>query len=57
MDSLIGEDDIEFYANPEVDINIGIAAFIILVIAGALTGLIPAFQAANINPVEALKDE
>ena len=57
MNIALGEEGLEYYANPEVDINIGIAAFFILVIAGALTGLIPAFQAANINPVDALKDE
>ena len=49
--------DIEFYTNPEVDFRVGIAALIILVISGALIGLIPAMHAARINPVEALKDE
>ena len=57
MNIALGEEGLEYYANPEVDLNIGIAALIILIIAGALTGLIPAFQAANINPVDALKDE
>ena len=57
MNMALGEEGLEFYANPEVDIEIGIIALIILIIAGALTGLIPAFQAANINPVDALKDE
>jgi putative ABC transport system permease protein len=45
-----------FY-NPEVNLYAGILSLITLVIAGAIAGLIPAFQAANINPVEALKDE
>lgn len=47
----------EFYANPEVDFRIGVIALIILIISGAITGMIPAMQAANINPVVALKDE
>jgi len=47
----------EFYANPEVDFRIGVIALIILIISGAITGLTPAMQAANINPVVALKDE
>ena len=47
----------EFYANPEVDFRIGVIALFILVVSGAITGLIPAMQAANINPVLALKDE
>ncbi len=57
MDQAIGDGGDGFYANPEVDLNVGVTALIILVISGALTGLIPALQAANINPVEALKDE
>ena len=48
---------VEFYTNPEVDIEVGLAALLILIISGALIGLIPAMHAANINPVEALKDE
>ena len=47
----------EFFANPEVDFVVGIGALLILVISGALTGLIPALQAANVDPVHALKDE
>ncbi|NND32878.1 MAG: ABC transporter permease [Saprospiraceae bacterium] len=47
----------EFFANPEIDFKVGIAALFILIIAGALTGLVPALQAANVNPVIALKDE
>ncbi|MEO1623675.1 MAG: ABC transporter permease [Bacteroidota bacterium] len=47
----------EFYANPEVDMRVGLVAFFILVVAGALAGLIPALQASNVNPVVALKDE
>lgn len=47
----------QYYANPEVDLRVGAVALVILVIAGALTGLIPAMQAANVNPVNALKDE
>ena len=47
----------DFFANPEIDISVGLGALIILVISGAITGLIPAMQAANVNPVEALKDE
>jgi len=52
----IGEGS-KFFANPEVDINVGIVAVIVLIFAGAFAGLIPAMHAANINPVVALKDE
>jgi len=45
------------FRNPEINLSVGIGALIILVVAGALTGLVPAIQAANVNPVTALKDE
>ena len=57
MNKAVGDGGDGYYANPEVDIQVGIIALIILIISGALTGLLPAMQAANINPVEALKDE
>ena len=47
----------EFFANPEVDLGVAFTALVILIISGALTGLVPAMQAANVNPVVALKDE
>ena len=47
----------EFFANPQVNLEVGIAALIILIFAGALTGLIPALTAARIEPVVALRDE
>lgn len=47
----------DFFANPEIDISVGLGAVVILVVSGAITGLIPAMQAANVNPVVALKDE
>ena len=56
MGQAVGEGG-EFFANPEVDMGVGLGALMILVVAGALTGLMPALHAANINPVDALKDE
>lgn len=55
--NLIAGEGGEFFANPEIDITVGLGAIIILVVSGAITGLIPAMQAANVNPVVALKDE
>lgn len=49
--------EIEMFQNPEIDLKVGIGATLILIIAGTLTGLVPAMQAANVNPVVALKDE
>jgi putative ABC transport system permease protein len=47
----------EFFANPEVNISIAVSALIMLIVAGAFAGLIPAARAAAINPVVALRDE
>ena len=43
--------------DPTVDIGIAVAATILLVVAGALAGFFPAWRAARINPIEALRDE
>lgn len=45
----------EFFYNPEVDFGSVVAALIFLVICGTLAGLIPAIQAARVNPIEAMK--
>ncbi len=44
-----------FFANPEVDPSVAIAATVVLVLSGALAGLMPALKAAYIKPVEALR--
>lgn len=49
--------DSENFHNPQVNLTIGLSAMILLVIAGAVAGLIPAMNAARVNPVLALKDE
>ncbi|MBN1960995.1 MAG: ABC transporter permease [Deltaproteobacteria bacterium] len=42
---------------PEVDFNTAVLAVVVLMISGALAGLLPARYAARINPVEALRAE
>jgi putative ABC transport system permease protein len=49
--------DTEFFKQPEVNIQIAVSATILLVVAGALAGFIPARRAAAIKPIEALRDE
>jgi putative ABC transport system permease protein len=46
-----------FFANPEVDMNMAMWATVVLVIGGALIGLVPATKAAGVDPVVALRDE
>lgn len=47
----------DFINNPTVDFTTSITTVIILIVAGTLAGFIPARRAANIKPIEALRDE
>ncbi|MDX1278709.1 ABC transporter permease [Oceanihabitans sediminis] len=51
---LIQSDFIEY---PQVDFNTAITTVFILVFAGAIAGFIPAYRAAKIKPIVALRDE
>lgn len=44
-----------FFANPEVDPGVALASTVVLVVSGALAGLMPALKAARIKPIEALR--
>jgi len=46
----------DYFRHPTVDIGVVIMATAILVVSGALAGLLPALKAARINPVVAIKD-
>ncbi|MEO8548390.1 MAG: ABC transporter permease [Kofleriaceae bacterium] len=47
----------EMIQNPSINISTGIAAAIGLVIAGALAGFVPAKSAAQVNPIQTLRDQ
>jgi putative ABC transport system permease protein len=47
----------EFFENPQVDFNVAISTLVLLVFAGALAGFFPAYRAAKIKPIVALRDE
>jgi putative ABC transport system permease protein len=47
----------EFFANPEVNMTVAMAALGLLIVSGALAGIIPAAKAAAVRPVVALRDE
>jgi putative ABC transport system permease protein len=47
----------EYFLNPEVDFSIALTTLILLVFAGAMAGFFPAYRAAKIKPIVALRDE
>ncbi|MGZ4043023.1 MAG: ABC transporter permease [Bacteroidia bacterium] len=56
LNTLIGESG-EMFSNPTVDFWVAVKALIILIVCGAIAGLIPANKAVAIKPVEALRSE
>ena len=49
--------DVEMFRNPSVDLSIATIATLVLIAAGTTAGMIPAWHAASIKPVVALRDE
>ena len=49
--------EVDYFANPEINMNIAIAATLLLIAAGAIAGYVPARKAASVKPVIALRDE
>ncbi|WP_149205518.1 ABC transporter permease [Flavobacterium johnsoniae] len=47
----------EYFRNPEVDFSVALTTLFLLVFAGALAGFFPAYRAAKIKPIVALRDE
>lgn len=47
----------EMFQRPEVDFQVAVTALTILIISGALAGLVPARRAVRIKPIDALRDE
>ncbi len=48
-------DSAQMFSNPTVDLSIAVKALSVLIISGALAGLMPARKAVTIKPVEALR--
>lgn len=48
---------VDYIVNPTVNFNVAITTVFILILAGALAGFFPAWRAARIKPIVALRDE
>ena len=62
MDATLGHDTIDtglfqatMFVNPTVGLDVCFEATMVMVIAGTIAGLIPAFKASRIRPIEALR--
>ena len=64
MDATLGHDTIDtglfkatVFVDPTVGLDVCIEATMVMVLAGTIAGLIPAFKASRIRPIEALRAE
>ena len=62
MDATLGHETIDtglfkatMFLNPTVGLDVCIEATMVMIIAGTIAGLIPAFKASHIRPIEALR--
>ena len=53
----IGFEEIKMLVNPSVGVDVALEATLLLVLAGTLAGIIPAWKAARVKPIEALRAE
>jgi len=56
LNTMIGDSG-EMFTNPTVDLSVALKALTVLIVSGAIAGLIPARKAVSIKPVEALRAE
>ena len=49
--------EIEYVLNPSVNFNVALSTVFVLILAGTVAGFFPAWRAARIHTIEALKDE
>ena len=53
----IGIEKIQMLVNPSVGLDVALEATLLLIVAGSLAGAIPAWKAAKVKPIEALRAE
>lgn len=49
--------EVDYILNPSVNFNVAISTVFVLIFAGAVAGFFPAWRAANIHVIDALRDE
>lgn len=49
--------EVDYILNPSVNLNVALTTVFVLVLAGTLAGFFPAWRAANIQVIDALRDE
>lgn len=49
--------EIDYVLNPSVNFNVAFTTVIVLVVAGTIAGFFPAWRAAKVHTIEALRDE
>ncbi|MBM1106003.1 ABC transporter permease [Aurantibacter crassamenti] len=49
--------EVDYVLNPSIDFNVAVTTVLLLIFAGAVAGFFPAWRAASIKPIEALRDE
>jgi len=49
--------EVDYVSNPTVNFSIAMTMVVLLIVAGALAGFFPAYRAAKIQPIIALRDE
>ncbi|MFV0540316.1 MAG: ABC transporter permease [Aestuariibaculum sp.] len=57
LNNTVGQGDEAALVNPSVSIAVVFVSLIILVVLGTVIGLIPAFKATSVKPIEALREE
>ena len=53
----IGFEEIRMLVNPTVGLDVALEATLLLIVAGTIAGVIPAWKAARVKPIEALRAE
>ena len=49
--------ELPYFQKPAIDLGIVMSALLLLILAGAIAGLMPALKAARITPTEAMRAE